>query len=28
VSYSKNTQRAWDRNHCATCTCKKESANG
>lgn len=22
VSYSKNTQRAWDRNHCATCTCE------
>ena len=28
VSSSKNTQRAWDRNHCATCTCKKENANG
>jgi hypothetical protein len=21
VDYSTNTQRAWDRNHCATCTC-------
>jgi hypothetical protein len=21
VNYSTNTQRAWDRNHCATCTC-------
>ena len=21
VSYSINTKRAWDRNHCATCTC-------
>ena len=21
VSYSINTQRAWDRNHCSTCTC-------
>lgn len=23
VTYSKNTKRAWDRNHCSTCTCKK-----
>lgn len=23
VTYSKNTQRAWDRRHCQTCTCKK-----
>jgi hypothetical protein len=23
VTSSKNTQRAWDRNHCATCTCGK-----
>jgi hypothetical protein len=28
VSSSKNTQRAWDRNHCATCTCKEENSNG
>ena len=28
VSYSNNTQRAWDRNHCATCSCKKENSNG
>lgn len=21
VTYSINTQRAWDRNHCLTCTC-------
>lgn len=27
VSYSKNTQRAWDRNHCATCTCDKNNTN-
>jgi len=24
VSYSTNTQRAWDRNHCATCTCNEK----
>lgn len=23
VSYSVNTQRAWDRQHCSTCTCNK-----
>ena len=22
VSFSTNTQRAWDRTHCATCTCE------
>jgi hypothetical protein len=21
VSYSTNTKRAWNRNHCSTCTC-------
>jgi hypothetical protein len=21
VTFSQNSQRAWDRNHCATCTC-------
>lgn len=25
VTYSENTQRAWNRNHCATCTCNEES---
>jgi hypothetical protein len=24
VNYSTNTQRAWNRNHCATCTCNNE----
>ena len=24
VTSSTNTQRAWDRNHCATCTCERE----
>jgi hypothetical protein len=23
VNYSLNTQRAWDRRHCATCTCNQ-----
>jgi hypothetical protein len=23
VNYSTNTQRAWNRNHCATCTCNQ-----
>lgn len=23
VTFSENSQRAWDRNHCATCTCSK-----
>jgi hypothetical protein len=23
VTYAINTQRAWDRNHCATCSCQK-----
>jgi len=22
VTYSENTQRAWNRNHCKTCTCE------
>lgn len=22
VTYAENTQRAWNRNHCVTCTCK------
>jgi len=22
VTYGENTQRAWNRNHCITCTCK------
>lgn len=24
VTYSVNTQRAWDRNHCSTCTCRSK----
>lgn len=24
VTSKTNTQRAWDRNHCATCTCNEE----
>lgn len=24
VTGSTNTQRAWDRNHCATCTCERK----
>lgn len=27
VTPSVNTQRAWDRNHCATCTCKAKENN-
>jgi hypothetical protein len=28
TTHSVNIQRAWDRNHCATCTCKSEDTKG